>query len=349
MKHPAKGPEIVICADRQRVDRMSGRLRDVIECRCRERAERRFEKLRSAIDESVVDCEALYAAAQWLRDLDVIDDEEAAFIAHDCYDARRDDLLDHDRVYQRILRAARRATSATGALDELTVRDREVAAIFHEPRGETRWAAMMRADDSSFSAYVAEGELRLFGSEFVPCEMLASIDAPLEPARTAAILERLLGMMAGETIKEALDALRALNDVLDEKSARSAIVAFRQALDMGVITKAQHVALVYELAGDWWRTLMESDHEMMRLERRHEAATLANEKAPASPEDAERARKDLERLADRCTARSDALLLGLFRQLGEHAIASAYAADPRGFEEMASEVWVGDAAVFEKK
>jgi len=178
--------------------------------------------------------------------------------------------------------------------------------------------------------------------------MLLAIDAPPEPARTAAILERLLGVAAGETLKEALAALREFDDVVGEGSAPSAIAAFRQALDMGVITKAQHVALVYELAGDWWRTLMESDHEMMRLERRHEAAIAANEKAPASPEDAERARKDLERLADQCTARSDALLLGLFRQLGEHAIAGEYLADPRGFEISASEVCVGDAAVFER-
>ena len=93
---------------------------------------------------------------------------------------------------------------------------------------------------------------------------------------------------------------------------------------------------------------MESDHEMMRLERRHEAAIAASEKTPASREDAERARIDLERWEKRYLARSDALLAGLLRQLGEHAIASEYAADPRGFETSAEEVWVGDDAVFER-
>ena len=348
MKHPAKGPEIVVCAERQRVDRMTARLRGVIECRCMERAERRFAKIQAAIDVSVPNCEALYAAAQSLRDLDVIDDEEAAFIAGDCYDARREEFVHHDRVYRRIVKAAARADD-TGMLDELTARERELAAIFHEARGETRWAAMVRAGHSSFSEYVAVGELRLFGSEWMPCEMLVSIDAPADPARAAAILERLLAVMAGETIQEMLKARRVFSDLLDEGSARSAIAAFGQALEMGVITKAQHAALVYDLAGDWWRTLMESDHEMMRLERRHEAAIAASEKTPASQTDAEHARIELERWADRYTARSDALLAGLFRQLGEHAIASAYAADPRGFESMASEVWVGDAAVFERK
>jgi hypothetical protein len=56
MKHPAKGPEIVVCAERQRVDRMTARLRDVIECRCMERAERRFAKIQDAIDGSVPNC-----------------------------------------------------------------------------------------------------------------------------------------------------------------------------------------------------------------------------------------------------------------------------------------------------
>jgi len=342
MKHPASGPEVVACAERERVDRMMARLRNVIECRCRERAERRFAKIQRAIDMSLLNCEALYAAGQSLRDLDVIDDDEAAYIADDCYEARSKEFLDHDRVYRHILGAE----SDTSILDALAAREREVAAIFHEVRGETRWAALIRAGDSAFSEYAAVGELRLFGSEFVPCEMLVSIDAPPEPARTAAILERLLGVMAGETLKEVLAAVRVLDNVVEEGSARSALAAFRQALDMRVITKAQHAAMVYELAGSWWRTLMESDHEMMRLERRHQAATAASEKATASREDAERARIDLERLAERCTARSDALLAGLFRQLGEHAIASAYVADPRGFERMASEVWVGDAAVF---
>jgi len=342
----AMGPEIVVCADRQRVDRMSARLRNVIESRWRERAERRFAKIQRAIEASVVDCEALYAAAQWLRDLDVIDDEEAAFIADDCFEARSKEFLDHDRVYQRILEEAARTESGDRLLDELSARERELATVFHEARGETRWAALIRAGDTAFLAYVAEGETRLFGSEFVPREMLLAIDAPTEPARTAAILERLLGVTAGETLKEALAALREFDDVVGEGSARSAIAAFRQALDMGVITKAQHAAMVYELAGGWWRTLMESDHEMMRLERRQQAATAASEEAPASQEDAERARINVERLAERYTARSDALLAGLFRQLGEHAIASAYVADPRGFERMASEVWVGDAAVF---
>jgi hypothetical protein len=283
-----------------------------------------------------------------LRDLDVIDDEEAAFIADDCYEARCEEFLDHDRVYRQLIESPARADDDTGIHNELAARGRELAAIFHEARGETRWAAMLREGDSSFAAYVVEGELRLFGSELVPCEALVSIDAPSEPARAAAILERLLAMMAGETIKEVVVALGVFSHVVGEGNARSALAAFRQALEMGVITKAQHAGLVYELAGDWWRTLMESDHEMMRLERRHEAAIAASEKTPASREDAEGARIDLERLTERYLARSDALLAGLLRQLGEHAIAGAYLADPRGFEISASEVWVGDAAVFER-
>jgi hypothetical protein len=342
------GPEIVVCAERQRVDRMTARLRDVIECRCSDRAERRFAKVERASDVSVRNCEAVYAAAQMLRDLDVIDDEEAAFIADDCYEARCEEFLDHDRVYRQLIESAARADSDTGVHNELGARARELAAIFHEARGETRWAAMLRDGDSSFSAYAVEGELRLFGSEFVPCDALASIDAPCEPAKAAAILERLLAMMAGETIKEVVVARGVFSDVVGEGNARSALAAFGQALEMGVITKAQHAALVYEIVGNWWRTVMESDHEMMRLERRHEAAIAASEKTPASREDAERARIDLERLSERCLARSDALLAGLLRQLGEHAIASAYVADPRGFEISASEVWVGDAAVFER-
>ena len=341
------GPEIVVCAERQRVDRMTARLRDVIECRCSDRAERRFAKVEHASDVSVKNCEAVYTAAQTLRDLDVIDDEEAAFIADDCYEARCEEFLKHDRVYRGLIEAAARADPDTDMHDELAARGRELAAIFHEARGETRWAAMLRAGDS-FSAYAVEGELRLFGPERVPCETLASIDAPSEPAKAAAILERLLAMMAGETIKEVVVALGVFNDVVGEGNARSALAAFRQALEMGVITKAQHAALVYELAGNWLRTLMESDHEMMRLERRRDAAIAASKKTPASREDAERARIDLERSAERYLARSDALLAGLLRQLGEHAIAGAYLADPRGFELSASEVWVGDAAVFER-
>jgi hypothetical protein len=342
------GPEVVFGAERRRVDRMTARLRDVIECRCRERAERRFAKVEHASDVSVENCEAVYAAAQSLRDLDVIDDEEAAFIATDCFDARCEEFLDHDRVYRHIIESAVRADSDTGVHDKLGARGRELAAIFHEARGETRWAAMLRAGDSSFLDYTTEGELRLFGSELVPCEMLTSIDAPSEPAKVAAILERLLAIMAGETIKEVVAAHSVFSRVVGEGNARSALAAFRQALEMGVITKAQHAALVYEIAGDWWRTLMESDHEMMRLERRRDAAIAASKKSPASPEDAERARIDLERLEERYEARSDALLAGLLRQLGEHAIAGAYLVDPRGFELSASEVWVGDAAVFER-
>src|SRR5690348_16126619 len=101
-KDPASGPEIVVCAERERVDRMMARVRNVIECRYTERAERRFAKVQDAIDVSVSNCEALYAAAQALRDLDVIDDEEAAFIAADCYEARCQELLDHDHAYRRI-------------------------------------------------------------------------------------------------------------------------------------------------------------------------------------------------------------------------------------------------------
>jgi hypothetical protein len=275
----------------------------------------------------------------------VIDDEEAAFIADDCYEARREEIVDHDRVYRRILEAAARTDSDTELLDALRARELELAATFHEARGETRWTAMLRAQHSSFLEYVAIGELRLFGSEFVPCEMLASIDAPPEPAGAAAVLERVLAVMARETMQEVLGALRVFSNVVDEGSVRSALAAFRQALDIGVITKAQHTAMVYELVGNWWRMLMESDHEMMRLERRRDAAIAASEKASASSTDAERARIDLERLEDRYIARSDALLAGLFRQLGEHAIAGRYMADPRGFEIMASEEWPGDAAV----
>ena len=347
MKPPATGPETVVCAERRLVDWMSARLRDVIACRCLERAERRFAKIQHAIDRSVLNGEALYAAAQSLRDLDEIDDEEAAYIAHDCFEARREAFVDRDRGYRRILEAVA-DKPYDELLAELTAREQELAAIFHEARGETRWAAMIRAHESSFSEYVATGELRVFGSELVPCEMLRGIDAPPDPARTAAILERLLGVTAGETIKEVLGALGVLNDVVDDGSARSAIAAFRQALDMGVITKAQHASMVYELAGSWWRTLMESDHEMMRLERRRDSALAMREQAPASPAGVERAQIDLERLEERHTARSDALLAGLFRQLGEHTIAAAYLADPRGFESMASGEWIGDAVVFQK-
>ena len=323
MRHSATGPEAVVCAERRLVDRMSARLRDVIACRCLERAERRFARIERAIDRSVLNGEALYAAAQSMRDLDEIDDEEAACIAQECFEARHDDFLDRDRVYRGILRAVA-DKSHDELLVELTARDQELAAIFHEARGEARWAAMIRADHASFSEYVVTGQLRLFGSELVPCEELTSIDAPPDPARTAAILERLLGVTAGETIPEVVRALGVLNDVVDDGSARSAVAAFRHALDMGVITKVQHASLVYELAGSWWRTLMETDHEMMRLERRRDAARAASEEA-------------LERLEERYTARSDALLAGLFRQLGEFAIAAAYMADPRGFETMASD------------
>jgi hypothetical protein len=34
--------------------------------------------------------------------------------------------------------------------------------------------------------------------------------------------------------------------------------------------------------------------------------------------------------------------------MGPEVVAGAYLADPRGFEIRASEVWVGDAAVFEQ-
>lgn len=344
MRHRATGPEAVVCSERRLVDRMSARLRDVIGCRCLERAERRFGKIQHAIDRSVLIGEALYAAAQSLRDLDEIDDEEAAYIAQDCFEARRDEFTDRDRVYRGILGAVAHK-SHDEVLAELTAREQELTATFHEARGETRWAAMIRADDASFSEYVATGDLRLFGSELVPCELLTSIDAPPDPARTAAILEKLLGVTAGETIPELLGALGVFNDVVDDRSARSAVVAFRQALDMGVITKAQHASMVYELAGSWWRPLMESDHEMMRLERRRDAARAAREGAPPAPESVERAHIDLERLEERYTARSDALLAGLLRQLGEFAIAAAYMADPRGFETMASDEWIGDAVM----
>ena len=66
MKPPAMGSEIVVCAERQRVDRMTARLRAVIESRCSDRAERQFAKVEHASDASVKNCEAVYAAAQML-------------------------------------------------------------------------------------------------------------------------------------------------------------------------------------------------------------------------------------------------------------------------------------------
>ena len=232
-----------------------------------------------------------FLAAQLVRDLGHLDDDEAGFVFH-------------------LLAATRDCAYDT---------DADAAAAFHRGRGEIKIATMMEADRDEYEKWIGAGQGSLLGHS--PQE--EDQTAVESPARIAMISECAVALVATVAGSERAAASKAFRESMKGLGAECRVRAIRALRDLGMLTSREYAALIEVAMGDRYWAHMSADRESRREHKAGMRAFVAESKGPArSPSSAPKPESP---------SRRDRIRASCLRQVGEHDLANMLLADPAAY------------------
>jgi hypothetical protein len=272
--------------------------------------------------------DATFRAIQILRDLDMIDRAEAAYLFAELLDhlPRKDTQEARDQL----------AAAVTGGVEyELIVaamrdKDRRHAELFHRERGEDELAEMIVEQPDAHATLCAEGAVSLLHEK--------PSDSPPLPDTKAVIphdlAEHVLALSATETLKEWVPAWHALCRSLRDAEPSAAVATIQSMRDVGAISFNESVVLIDMAISTPVFDALQGDREYRRLERALE--TFLREHGIDEGDGASDEARPLEWqvLEQRRIRRLHGITALVLRQFGEHRLASLIATDPEEYKRL---------------
>jgi hypothetical protein len=270
--------------------------------------------------------DATFRAIQILRDLDVIDRAEAAYLF--------DGLLDH--LPRKDTQEARDqlAAAVTGGVEyELIVaamrdKDKRHAELFHRERGEDELADLIADQPDAHTTLCAEGAVSLLHEK--------PSDSPPLPDRPTVIplAEHVLALSATETFKEWVPAWHALCGALRDAEPAAAVTTIQSMRDVGAISLDESVVLIDMAISTPVFDALQGDREYRRLERTLE--TFVREHGIDEGDGASDEARPLEWqvLEQRRMRRFYGITALVLREFGEHRLASLIVTDPEEYNRL---------------
>ena len=275
--------------------------------------------------------DAAFAAAQALRDLEVINADEAAYVLSELCSAYVESTSKGNPLGGKSLTTE---AEIDRALKSIRRRDQAVMAALHRERGEVALAEMMLADPDAYGTLCAEGEISLMMD--IPEGPPPSVTAA-QPDEVAAVSEPILAYFTTEWGKDRYGAWQALLSAIHDAGPVSAIAAAQSIRGLGVISFEESLALVDLMIGSDVDEAAAADRESRRLANAIERIDVQLKQLPppegaADPRVAER-----ERLTGLSAHRYNRLQAICLRRYGEHRMANLLIANPKEYERIREE------------
>jgi hypothetical protein len=328
-------PDDVRPMDPRAVARLETRLRRAIAARTTDAANDRIERLLEPAESSLAYADALYFAAQRLRDLGELEQEEAVFLFEQVFQAREPSQDDDDDVEMTRSSGAFHKALALGGnsanleawfLRRLDIQFVERRAAFHRARGEFALADVSERDERAYADLWAKGEEWLIRDKPLGFERE---NLPADPSEVAVLLEKLIAFSAADAVAETRDWVTRMYGYINARGDTrdaSQLAAIRQARAMGIITRAESAKLIDEVVGLRVPDLIQADRIGARLTRKLERFDATWDVGAPNPE---RDALDSER-----HERAQKLYAVELRRIGEHWMAELLLTDPETYEEM---------------
>jgi hypothetical protein len=307
----------------------------VVEAETTEESEARFDQFMARAAKSLENTETAFAAAQALRDLDVIERAETACLLESLYQALQEEYEEADPALQRIqdeigALATRRAegTAADPAAENaeearlqhaLARRMEELKAEFHRARGEDAFADLIVSNPSEYLALTVAGYDSLVEHK-VPADQCET--PPPDPKKVALISERIIGLAASETGRETLRKWRALSATGDGTDPASDVVAVQNVRALGLISEPEAMELVHSFLDSAFSCAIDADRQCVRLRKAMEAIEAARGLESGGTFAEGTAPPEWKILEQQLERRIDGVMAGCLRRFGEHKMAN---------------------------
>ena len=341
-------PEVVIRPDPRRVELAKARLVVATLAESPTSAADRFDNLTERAGRSLEQMEATFRAVQALRDLGVIDQDEAAYLFNELFSVWEDVYDKHDPVTQQLLSSyvdrMDRGESTSEAsikkhLDKMLRRGRELESTFLRVRGELALSHMILENPEQYGHICVEGQMLLLREDTFPENDDVSTEPDLK--RVALITERILSLAATETGRETLRAWHAFAEAEMAGDAASGAAAVQRVRELGLISADEAVGLMDTVLGSVMSTAIEVDREGARLRRAIEAVRAQHglDHNGCLPDGSEHPDwKYLDRQHER---RANGVMANCLRRYGEHRSANLLLEKPDEYQRLVNEVSVG--------
>jgi hypothetical protein len=303
------------------VRRIGRRLAAALEVREASRADRRIDRIMLAALESRENLEATFAAVQMLRDLDVVEACEAAYLFNSMLSVVEWD--DEGPPSEALQELVQRLPTDVELVSAAMSHESQVAAeIFHRSRGEHGLADVIGRDMEEYHAIVAEGEMSIFDSkedDAGPPPEARSTDARL-------VMERVLALSARESIRDWVQSWTPLMESIRQVTPGTAVRAIQEARGIGAISFEEHLRLMDLAIEDQVLDECRRERRYARLERKRDALHDRLGIDPGKP-DAEQPAEYL--MVEAETRRFyDGMTAVVLRRFGEHRLANLMIEDP---------------------
>jgi len=242
-------------------------IRKVLEAQSQGAAAEAFEAIWDCGFRSAARAEAVFAAAQELRDLGLVDEAESAAIFELAWAERFQRVLFEDLD--------------VGAADELRDADIEVPntpefearadeyhrrsgpglAAFLEARGESQLAGLVRADLSRFDRLCARGEFLLV--KMKPADA-PNLTEPPDAKRVAWASERILGIL-GEPRQARGAALGTFVLEMSPSDTMAAVAAVQELRECGLVSRGEAAGLLETFLLHAYIATLQADRELQRM------------------------------------------------------------------------------------
>jgi hypothetical protein len=315
--------------------RVARRLTVAIAARTMEDTDDRIDALFDWARRSWRKVDATFAAIQILRDLDMIDRAEAAYLFAELYEhlPRKENPQAQDEL----------ANAVTSGVEyELIVaamRDGENrrAELFHRERGEEELADMIAKEPQAHTKLWAEGEVSLLHEK--PSDSAPPSDTPHVIPHDLA--EHVLALSATETFREWLPAWHALCRALRDAEPAAAMLTIQSMREVGAISFNESVVLIDMAISTPVFDALQADREYRRLERALETWIREHGIDEADGASDETRPLEWQVLEQRRCRRLYGITAIVLRQFGEHQLASLIVTDPEEYKRLRDDLVAG--------
>jgi hypothetical protein len=319
--------------DPTRLRKALRQLKAGVRARSFEAADARLDRFAESATRSTEHMDAAVRAIQTLRDLEIIDRGEAAYLFSSLFGRALDEQRERNPAFDRAI--------DTGVELELlwaAMHDERLAKelAYHRAYGEDELARMLKEQPDEYGLLAAHGQHSLL--EDKPTLKELKDPKPGLPV-SAALPERALAMLAAETTREWHPAWLALCEELRGADPAAAVAAIQSLREVGSISFEESLVLIDMAIEPIVDAKLERDREFHRLDRALEAAQVKygiDYKEPEASRPLEFRVIEFLRLR-----RADNITAVVLRQFGEHRMANLMTTDPEKFNEMRQDLSFG--------
>lgn len=274
--------------------------------------------------------DAAFAATQTLRDLELINADEAAYVLSELCSA----YVERTSKSNPLGKVPETEAEVTRLLDLSRRRDEAVMAALLRERGEVALADMLLNNADAYGTLCAEGEISLMMD--IPDGESGPVSVK-DPKQMAAVSERILGSLSSEMGAGWYDAWRAMTSAINDGGSASAVPAVQNLRDLGAISFEESLALIDMMVDSEVVEALEADREARRLAHAIESLEARLKESPPADGDTDPRVAEREHLSRMSMRRYDRWQAVCLRRHGEHRMANLLIADPAQYDRIRDE------------